>query len=133
MNPLYEQLNDELERQEDIWSTRTSPDLQLSPMPAANDDQGVNGLVAVARRIQQASAVQVDPDFAGRLEHRMLMHNAMQRLQRSQRSRWSRISLHWPLHVHPVFSVALSCCVLVVLLSTGILIASAQITNPNNP
>jgi hypothetical protein len=133
MNPLYEHLNDELERQEDIWSTRTSPDLQLSPTPASNYDQGVNGLVAVARRIQQASAVQVDPDFAETLEQRMLVHNAIQRLRRSQHSRWSRLSLDWPLHVHPVIRVVLSCCMLVVLLGIGVLIASAQITDPNNP
>src|SRR5258706_15439201 len=102
-------------------------------MPASSYDQGVNELVAVARRIQLASAVQVDPDFAERLEQRMRVHNAMQRLQRPRPSGWSRLSLDWPLHVHPVFSVALSCCMLVVLLSIGILIASAQVTNPNNP
>ncbi len=57
MNSLYEHLNDELERQDgSFWSAQTSPDLLQSSMPASSYDQGVNELVAVARRIQLASA-----------------------------------------------------------------------------
>ena len=119
MNPLYEYLNDELERQGgSFWSAQTSPDLLQSPIPASSYDQEVNELVAVARRIQLAAAVQVDPDFAETLEHRMLVHHAMQRLQRAQRSRWSRFSPRSLVRAHPVFSVALSCCLLVVLLTS---------------
>src|ERR1700726_2040382 len=103
MNPLYEHLNDELERQDgSFWSAHTSPDLLQAAMPALNGDQEVNELVAIAHHIQMASAMQVNPDFAERLEQRMLVHNAMQRLQPFQHSWWSRLSLHWPLHVHAV-------------------------------
>jgi hypothetical protein len=134
MNPLYDHFNDELERQDSsFWSAHTSPDLLQAATPALNGDQEVNELVALARRIQMATAVQVDPDFAERLEQRMLVHNARQRLQSSQHSWWSRLSLHWPRHVHPVIRVALSCCLLVVLLSIGVLVASAQVSDPNNP
>jgi hypothetical protein len=134
MNSLYEHLNDELERQDgSFWSAHTSPDLLYSLMPAPNSDQEVHELVAVARSIQMASAVQVDPDFAERLEQRMLVHNAMRRFQQPQYSWWSWLSLHRMLHVHPAIRVALSCCLLVVLLSIGVLIASAQVSDPNNP
>jgi hypothetical protein len=134
MNPLYEHLNDELERQDSsFWSAHTSPDLLQAAMPALNGDQEVKGLVAVARRIQMASAVQVDPDFAERLEQRMLVHNAMQRLQPPQHSWWSRLFPRSLMRAHPVFAVTLSGCLLVVLLAIGVLMASSQVTNPNNP
>ena len=134
MNPLYEHLNDELERQDgSFWSAHTSPDLLYSPMPAPHPDQDVNELVALARRLQLASAVQVDPDFAERLEQRMLVHNAMRRFQRPQRSWWSWLSPRSPLRTHPVFGVALSCCMLLVLLAGGVLVVSAQVSDPGNP
>ncbi|HZU70280.1 MAG TPA: DUF5667 domain-containing protein [Ktedonobacteraceae bacterium] len=134
MNPLYEHLNDELERQNgSFWSAQTSPDLPQSTLPDFDSDQEVQALVAIARRIQLAPAVQVDADFADRLEQRILVHNAVQRMRRAQISRWNRLSVRSLLRAHPVFSIALSCCLLVLLLALGIVIASAQITNPNNP
>ncbi|MGB8348132.1 MAG: DUF5667 domain-containing protein [Ktedonobacteraceae bacterium] len=132
MNPLYEHLNEELERQDNsIWSSHTSPDLLPSLLSAS--DQEVNELVALARHIQLASAVQVDSDFAEKLEQKMLVHNAMQRLQLSQRSWWNRLSPRRLMRTHPVFAVALTGCLLLVLLTCGILMVSSQVTNPNNP
>jgi hypothetical protein len=134
MNLLYEHLNDELERQDgSFWSAHTSPDLLQSAMPTFNSDQEVSEMVAVARRIQMASAVQVDPDFAERLEQRMRVHNAMQRLQPRRHSLWGRLSPRPLIQAHPVFAVALSGCMLLVLLAIGVLMASSQVTNPGNP
>jgi hypothetical protein len=137
MNPLYEHLNDELERQNgSFWSAQTSPNLPQSTLSDSDSDQEIQGLVAIARRIQLAPAVRVDADFAGRLEQRMLVHNAVQRMQRIQRAQtpwWGKLSPRSLVRAHPVFSVALSCCLLVILLVVGIVIASAQITNPHNP
>ena len=131
MKPLPERLNDRLERQ----SARTSkgeesPGGLLSP-PAQTShiDPGVDELVDLAHRFQSASPLEIDPDFARQLEQRVLMHNAALRLQQFRRRRsFPRL---WG--AHPFFGVALSFCLLLLLLGTGVLVGAAQVSNPANP
>jgi hypothetical protein len=45
----------------------------------------VDELVALALRLQSAPPLQVDPDFAQRLEQRILVHNTALRLEQPVR------------------------------------------------
>ncbi len=129
MKPLPERLNDRLERRQvRSWNGEEPPDWLLSPVSAPNQDPEVDELVALALRVQAAPPLQVDPDFAQRLEQRVLVRNAALYLERPVRG-WSFPHL---LRAHPVFRVALSLCVLL-FLGTGVLVAAAQVTNPDNP
>ncbi len=130
MNPLPERLNERLERRQvRSWNGEEPPDWLLSPVPAPNRDPEVDELVALALRVQAAPPLQVDPDFARQLEQRILVRHAALHLERPARG-WSFPRL---LRAHPVFGVALSLCLLLLLLGTGVLVAAAQVTNPNNP
>jgi hypothetical protein len=131
LKSLPERLNDRLERQ----NVRSSKDEESSgwlPSPPAQTshiDPEVDELVDLAHRFQSASPLEVDPDFAQRLEQRVLMHNAALRLQQF---RHRRLFPHiWG--AHPFFGVALSFCILLFLLGTGVLLVSAQVSNPDNP
>jgi hypothetical protein len=130
MNPLPDRLNDRLERRQiRSWKGEEPPDWLLSPVPAPNWDPEVDELVALALQVQSAPALQVDPDFARQLEQRVLVRNAAWHLERPERG-WSLPHL---LRAHPVFRVALSLCLLLLLLGTGVLVVAAQVTNPDNP
>ncbi len=134
MNPLYGYLNDRLEREcldARSWSEEELQDWRRSAVHAANGarDPEVDGLVALARRLQAAPALQVDPDFARRLERRILAGNTELRRRRTAPGWVSPRSL-W---MHPVFGVAAVFCLLVLLLGTGVLVVAAQVSNPNSP
>jgi len=130
MKPLPERLNERLEQRNARSSYgEGAPDWLLSPVHAPSQDPEVDELVAVALRLQSAPPLQVDPDFAWQVEQRILTRNAALRLERPVRG-WSFMRL---LRAHPVFRVALSLCLLLLLLGTGVLVAAAQVTNPNNP
>ncbi len=131
MKPLPERLNDRLERRHmRSWNGEEPPDWLLSPVHAPNRDPEVDELVALALRLQSAPPLQADPDFARQLEQHILARNAALRLERPVRG-WSFPHL---LRAHPAFRVALSLCLLLLLiLGTGVLVAAAQVTNPDNP
>lgn len=130
MKPLPERLNDQLERQNArSWNGEEPQGWLLSSAHAPHGDPEVDELVDLAHRLQSAPSLQVDPDFAWQLERRILMHNGALRVQRSRR-RWLFPRL---LRTHPVFGVALSLCLLLLLLGTGVMVAAAQVSNPDNP
>ncbi len=83
----------------------------------------------VARRLQSSPQSQVDPAFADLLERRLLLRQASLRHERPVHS-WFFPRL-W--RTRPLFSVALSLCLLVLVLGTSVLVAAAQISNPENP
>jgi len=116
MKPLSERLNNRFE-QCDVRSRQSEepPDWLLSPILAPNWDPEVDELVTLALRLQSAPPLQVDPDFARQLEQRILVHNTALRLEQPACG-WSVLRL---LRAHPVFGVALSLCLLV-LLGTGV-------------
>jgi hypothetical protein len=131
MKPLPERLNDRLERQNARSSKgEESPGWLLSPLAQTSYiDPEVDELVDLAHRFQSASPLEVDPDFAQQLEQRVLMHNAALHLQQFRR-RWSFPRM-W--RTHPFYGVALSLCILLFLLGTGVLVVAAQVSNPDNP
>lgn len=130
MNSEYERLNEELERGEmHVWQDETRPDQLVLPAYAPSGGQEIDELVMVARRLQASPQVQADPVFADLLERRLLLHRAALRRERSALA-WFFPRL-W--RAHPVFSAVLGLCVLLLMLGTGVLVAAAQVTNPENP
>src|SRR5260370_22391972 len=130
MKSLPERLNDRLEqRMVRAWQGEEPPGRLLLPEHAPDRDPEVDELVTLALRLQSARPLQADPDFARQLEQRILVRNAALRLERPGSSWWfPRL-----LRVHPVFGLALSLCLLLLLLGTGVLAVAAQVTNRNNP
>ncbi len=130
MNPLPERLNDQLERLNALSRNGEQfPGGFPSPVDVPDHDPEVDELVALARRIQSAPALQVNPDFAWQLERRMLIHKAALQSEQAARGR----SFPRLMHVHPVFGIALGLCLLLLLLGTGVLAVAAQVSNPDNP
>lgn len=130
MNSEYERLNEQLERgQMHAWRDEKRPDQLVLPASTPSGDLEVDELVMVARRLQASPQVQADPTFTDRLERHLLQRQAALRRQRSMPA-WSFQRL-W--RAHPVFGVALGLCVLLLVLLTGVLVAAAQVTNPENP
>jgi hypothetical protein len=71
----------------------------------------------------------VDPDFAGQLERRMLRRHAELQRQHTGKKR----SFFFLVRTHPVFGTIVGLCLLVLVLSTGVLAMAAQVSNPTNP
>ncbi len=131
MNQLPERLNDRLEQlNARSWNSEKPADWLLSPAHAPDRDPEVDELVTLAHRFQSAPPLQVDQDFARQLERRVLMRNAALRVDEQP----ARGRLFPPLlRAHPIFGVALSLCLLLLLLGTGVLATAAQVSNPDNP
>ncbi len=131
MNHLPERLNDRLEQlNARSWNGEKPAGWLRSPARAPESDPEVDELATLAHRFQSASPLQVDPDFARQLERRILLRSAVLRLEKNPaRVRvFSRL-----LRAHPVFAMAFSLCLLLLLLGTGLLATAAQVSNPDNP
>lgn len=124
MNSQSEQLNEELER------TRRRYGAWQSDQELSNDPE-VKALDLLARTLQATPPLQVDADFARHLERRVLAHSVMRQRKDSTHRRWAGI-LPQALRVHPALA-GLSLCLLLIFLGTGVLVATAFVTNPNNP
>src|SRR5258708_22403365 len=131
MKPLPERLNERLEQRNARSSYgEGAPDWLLSSVHAPSQDPEADELVALALRFQSAPPLQVDPGYAWQLEQRILTRNAALHLEQPVRG-WSfprLLRAH-----HPVFRVALTLCLLLLLLGTGVLVAAVQATNPDSP
>ncbi len=131
MKQLPERLNDQLEQlNARSWNSKKPAGWLLPPAHAPESNPEVDELATLAHRFQSAPPLQVDPDFAGHLERRILLRNAALRgKKQSARGRlFPRL-----LRGHPFFGVALSLCLLLLLLGTGVLVTAAQLSNPDNP
>jgi hypothetical protein len=130
MKPLYERLNDRLEQVASrSWQNGHDPSGFMLPEPGLEGDPEVDALVALARRLRASPHIQVDPDFAGQLERRMLRRHA--ELQRQQTGK--KRSFFFLFRTHPAFGAILGLCLLVLVLSTAVLAMAAQVSDPNNP
>lgn len=130
MNSEYERLNERLAlREERPWSGEKQPDEVALPTHRLASSPEIDELVVVARYLQSSPQLQSDPDFADLLERRLLLRQASLRRERSAPG-WFFPRL-W--RTHPVFGVALSLCLLVLVLGTGVLMAATQVSNPENP
>lgn len=126
MKPLPERLNEQLDNHIAFWN---GGKLREPPLPDTNGDPDVDELVRLAHRLQSAPSLQVEPNFARRLEGRLLVHNAALRQKQATVPWWTWLVLR-PLRMHAVFTAALLC---MLLLGTGVLAMAAQDSNPNNP
>ena len=130
MNSEYERLNELLEREKvRTWPGEKQPEQFGMPAHISPGDAEIDELVMVARRLQVSPQVQVDPTFAILLEGRLLQRQASLHRERVKRG-WFFPRL-W--RMHPVFSVALSFCFLLLVLAASVLAAAAQVSNPQNP
>jgi hypothetical protein len=120
MRPLPDRLNDRLERQ------RHGERIAAS---SKDQDQEVDELAMLARRLQVTPQLRVDPGFAQRLEARILAHHAVQSRRQAPMTRGNVLfqSAPWKLG----FGIALIC--LLVVGTMGTLSVAAQVTNPHNP
>ena len=131
MNLEYERLNERLERGdgERPWNGEKPPERLTLLAHALDRDPEIDELVMVARRLQSSPHLLPDPDFADLLESRVLLRQASLRRKRPAH-RWSFPRL-WG--AHPVYGIALGLCLLILLLGTSVLVAAAQVSNPENP
>ena len=131
MKHLPERLNDRLEQQNArSWNGEEPAGWLLSPAHAPEGDPEVDELVTLAHRFQSAPPLQANPDFARQLERRILLRNAALHLEEQPaRGRlFPRL-----LRAHPIFVAALSLCLLLLFLGTGVLTTAAQVSNPDSP
>ena len=130
MKSLEERLNDRLEQ---VRPYTGLPGQHLGgfiPFALeAEPDSEVESLVALAHHLRTMPQIQVDADFARRLERRVLLRSAQTRLRRADR-KLARFPL---LRLHPALAATLGFCLLLLLLSTGLLAYAAQVSNPGNP
>ena len=131
MNLEYERLNERLERgdSERPWNGEKPPERLTLLAHALDRDPEIDELVMVARRLQSSPHLLADPDFADLLESRVLLRQASLRRKRPAH-RWSFPRL-WG--AHPVYGIAIGLCLLILLLGTSVLVAAAQVSNPENP
>lgn len=129
MKPLPERFNDALEQQLAARRAQKRPEDQDQVLPTGNDPE-VEKLLALARRLQTAPPLQVDQEFARRLEGRLRAHQAAQHLARSEPKK----AFWW--FQGPVLRTAFilaTVIICIILLGTGVMITAAQATNPSNP
>lgn len=95
-------------------------------------DPDIEGLVSQAQWLQQAEPLQVDEDFAHRLETRLLARQAVLKPQTArQQRRWKAVpSTTWVRR--PLGAVAMLCALLLLLLGSGLLVA-AHGASPGSP
>src|SRR5712692_1262623 len=130
MNSEYERLNERLERGDERRRNGEKSPEPLTLLAYAPDrDPEIDELVMVARRLQSSPHLLADSDFADLLESRVLLRQASLRRKRPAH-RWSFPRL-WG--AHPVYGIALGLCLLILLLGTSVLVAAAQVSNPENP
>jgi len=129
MKPLHDRLNDRLEHIESRnWQNGHHPSDFMLQEPRHEGDPEVDALVVLARRLRVAPHMQVDKDFAGRLERRMLHRHTELQLQRTNEKR----SFFFRFRTLPAFGVALCLCLIMLVLGAGVLALAAQISDPNN-
>ena len=113
MKPLHERLNERLAMPSPSWRKQFR-----SPLP---EDPEVEELATLAQHLHETPDFQVDPNFARRLEQRVLLE-AAQRHPKQLAPRPLRVQMVW------------AAIVLGLLLSMGtVLVLAAQVSSPSNP
>src|SRR5579883_1935505 len=130
MKPLDERLNEHLDLL--VLKTRRNGHQAggfTKLVPAREHSWELEELVTLAQHLRSAPQVQVTPDFTRQLERRLRRRYAERHLQQGSR-RLSPLAL---LRARPLLGTVLGLCVLVCLLSTGVLALAAQVSDPGNP
>lgn len=130
MKSLPERLNDRLDKQQRTFVRPGEVHTDKLSLPTDQDDREIDELIALARRFQCASSLQVDNAFANWLERRMLRHHLeVQQKKQTTRSWW----FLRPYRAHPAVAAICSLCVVLLLLGTSALAMAARTTNPSSP
>lgn len=130
MKSHYEYLNDRLEQITSHYRQH-GQDLHdlIAPLARVNADPEINELIALAQRLQTAPQLEVAPNFKQQLQRRFLRRHAEIKLAQQQRKR----TIFSFFHMHPIFRIVVSVCILICIASTSLLVLAAQVSNPNNP
>jgi hypothetical protein len=132
--PEHERLNDQLEKHLSGWYGKEQLDQSgLSSAPTIENDPQSDPLVALACHLQAAPSLQVRPDFARRLEERMLLHHVALRHQLSERVKTRGSWLFSRPFGISISYISMAVVLLCSLLGTSILALAAQATNPSSP
>src|SRR5438094_297427 len=115
MRSLPDRLNDQIERQR---RGERSP----VPITKRNRDSDAEELAQLARRLQFTPQLRPDPNFAQRLEARVLAHHAAR--SRQQTVVQPRRLFHRPHRLSLTVGIALACLLLVI--TAGTLTVAAQ-------
>lgn len=130
MKSLPERLNDRLDKQQRTFVRPGEVHTDKLSMPMDQDDPEIDEMIALARRFQFASSLQVDNAFANWLERRILRHHLeVQQKKQTPRSWW----FLRPYRAHPAVAAICSLCVVLLLLGTSALAMAARTTNPSSP
>ncbi|HEX3643864.1 MAG TPA: DUF5667 domain-containing protein, partial [Ktedonobacteraceae bacterium] len=129
--PEHERLNDQLEKHLPSWYGKEQLDQSRLPVPTIDNDPESDALVALARHLQAAPSLEVRPDFARRLEERMLLHHIAFRHRQTAKTRGSWLFSR-PFGASIAY-ISMAVVLLCSLLGTSILALAAQATNPSNP
>ncbi len=132
--PEYERLNHQLEKHLPGWQRKEQLDQSIRSVPTIEHDPESDALVALARHLQATPSLQVHPDFARRLEQRMLLHHVALRRQPPEGARHAaKTRASWLFSRPFVAYIAMAVVLLCSLLGTSVLALAARATNPSNP
>ena len=133
-HPEHERLNDQLHKYLARWPGNEQSDQPDSPFLLTEKDPEVDKLVALARHLQAAPPMQVNPDFARRLEQRMLLHHLALGYQSSGKAQQiTKRRGNWFLSRPFVAYISMAVVLLCSLLGTGVFALAAHVTNSGNP
>ncbi len=134
-HPKHERLNSQLhEHLASRPCNEQSDQPYYSPFLLTEKDPEVDKLVALARHLQAAPPLQVNPDFARRLEQRMLLHHlALGHQSSGKAQQTTKLQGNWFFSRPFVAYISMAVVLLCSLLGTGVFALAAHVTNPGNP
>ena len=133
MTPLPEDLYEELERHlVDVQQRSLRSENTSSSQHSSRNNPEIEALASLAQRLQTAPPLQVDPTFAHRLEKRVLARNEVLQGSRTTRKGWNW-SVFGFSRARSAVVLALCLFIVVIITGTGVLVASAQVSDPSNP
>ncbi len=131
MKSLPDRLNEQLENQNRLRHGKNQ--LWQGSIPAHDSIPEVDELAKLAQYLQMAPQLQVEPGFTARLETRMLAHSVAQSRQSRMQTTQSRTYSPFLLLLRPQFVFVITSLVLLLIGTTSVLTAAAQVTDSGNP
>lgn len=132
--PEHERLNDQLHMHLARWSGNEQIDQPSDPLLFTEKDPEAERLVALACHLQAAPSLQVNPDFARRLEQRILLrHLALGRQSSGRIWQTTKPRGSWFFSRPFMASISMAVVLLCSLLGTGMFALAAHVTSPSNP
>ncbi len=130
MNPLADRLNNALEHVR--WSKQPHPAQDEPPTHPSIPDQEIRDLTALAQRLAASSRLRADPDFARRLEQKLLAHHTARYQQRAITPERSPRGSRVPRRMRSI-RVAVGLALLLFTVGVGLLVSAVQASDPTSP